>query len=362
MDIKLKLDTFLKTAKRFRTPIVSGAAFVLIISLILGVLVISGKTRKDQQVAVAAEEAPVSSVVADTHDVRRLDGLLVEPGMDALAPYGVMIENHPDARPLSGLSQARVVMEAPVEGGITRFIAFFDPGASISKIGPVRSARPYYVEWADGWNAPYFYVGGSPEALALIPSISDFTDVNQFAYGNYFWRNQNRYAPHNVYTSSELMASVVEKKGATSTTMPIAWHFQDAATTTDRGDVNHIFVLYGGSFNVAWNYDKELGMYDRSQAGRLQKDLDGTQVEAENVIVIKTDAEVVDSYGRLHLRTTGSGEAIAYRDGNRFVIRWTRSPGEPMRFETTSGAEYLLSRGRTWIEVTTDDAIFSQAK
>lgn len=359
--IKPKLDTFLEMTRRFRKQITSGAVLVLVVSLVLSVLVISGKTRHERPL-VSVEEAAAATTSTEDLVARRFDGVLVAHGMESLAPYGVMIENHPDARPLSGLSQARVVIEAPVEGGITRFMAFFDPKADIGKIGPVRSARPYYVEWADGWNAPYFHVGGSPEALALIPSIADFVDVNQFAYGNYFWRDQNRYAPHNVYTSSELMASVVEKKEATSTTMPIAWHFQDVASSTERGGVDRISIPYGGSFNVTWNYDQASGVYNRSQAGRLQKDADEIQVEAENVIVIKTDAEVVDSYGRLHLRTTGSGDAVAYRDGNRYAIRWSRSSGEPMRFETTSGAEYLLSRGRTWVEVTTEDSIFGGAE
>jgi hypothetical protein len=139
----------------------------------------------------------------------------------------------------------------------------------------------------------------------------------------------------------------------------VTWHFQDAVSSTDRGDVFTVKIPYGGSFNVTWKYDADRGVYSRFQAGQAQTDRDATAVESENVIVIKTDASVLDAVGRLKLRTTGSGSAIVYRDGKKFVLRWRRGIGEPIKFEGTDGAEFILNRGRTWIEVTTDDRIFA---
>jgi hypothetical protein len=289
---------------------------------------------------------------------RRLDGVLVPASIATLAPHAVMIENHPDARPVSGLSKASIVIEAPVEGGITRYLAFFAASTTLPQIGPVRSARPYYVDWADGWNAPYFHVGGSPDALEKIVGLSGFVDVNEFAYGDYFWRDNSRYAPHNVYTKKELMDSVISKKGAASSTAPLAWHFQDMASSTNRGEMAGPRIPYGGSFNVRWAYDKERGVYVRSLAGVAQTDRDGSAIEAENILVIKTEQQVLDSTGRLRVRTTGNGDAVGYRDGKKFILRWRRSAGEPIRFEGTDGSEFVFTRGRTWIEVTTDNAIF----
>ncbi len=350
-------EIFLGYAKRFRWQLAIGTVFVVILCGFVLWMVFSGATRKPVIVqAPVIIEVPTST---EALVARRLDGVMVDPSIAALAPRAVMIENHPDARPVSGLSKASIVIEAPVEGGITRYIAFFAASTTIEQAGPVRSARPYYVDWASAWNASYFHVGGSPEALDKIKGMSGFINVDEFFNGNSFWRDSSRVAPHNAYTSSALMDKLLLKKDAASSMAPLAWHFQDAVSSTDRGDVPTFRIPYGGSFNVRWDYDQERGVYVRTLSGAKQKDRDGSAVEANNVIVIKTEQKVLDSYGRLSVRTTGSGDAVAYRDGKKFVMRWRRSPGEPIRFESTDGTEFVFTRGQTWIEVTTSDEIFA---
>ncbi len=343
-------------AKRFRWPLAGGAVLLFLVSVGLFWYVIAGGLRSVP--AEANGEDPTEEVIASDVVPRLLDGVLVPVGEEAFAPRAVIVENHPDARPVSGMSDASLVIESPVEGGITRFLAFFDATTTLDEVGPVRSARPYFVDWVNGWNASFFHVGGSPDALDLIKALDDFVDVNEFAYGNSFWRDSRRYAPHNTYTDRDRMDAVLERKNATTTRAVEAWHFIDAASSTERGVVNAISVPYGGSFSVTWAYDDERGVYVRSQAGRPQTDRDGSPIEAENVIVIKTEEQVLDSVGRLRIRTTGSGEALGYRDGQKFILRWNRSPGQPMRFEGNDGSEFLFTRGRTWIHVTTKDAIF----
>lgn len=349
-------EIILGYAKRFRWQIAIGTVLIVGLCLLILGFILSGATQRAEPKQPVPE--PQATTSTEPLSARRIDGVLVPVSVASLAPRAVMIENHPDARPVSGLSKASVVIEAPVEGGITRALAFFAASTTLDQVGPVRSARPYFVDWADAWNAPYFHVGGSPEALEKISATEGFVDVNEFAYGNYFWRDTSRFAPHNVYTKQSLMDAAVEKKKATSSTAPLAWRFQDAASSTQRGDVGEVRIPYGGVFNVRWSYDKERGVYTRYLAGTAQKDRDGSAVEAENVIVIKTDQQILDSYGRLRVRTTGNGEAVAYRDGKRFVLRWRRSAGEPIRFESTDGTEFLFTRGRTWIQVTTSDTIF----
>ena len=112
----------------------------------------------------------------------------------------VMIENSTDARPQSGIKDAGIVYEAVAEGGITRFLALYQesrPGL----IGPVRSIRPYYVEWASAYDPAIAHVGGSYRARQMIGSGSYGLDMDQFSYGSYYWRTADREAPHNVYTS-----------------------------------------------------------------------------------------------------------------------------------------------------------------
>lgn len=344
-------------AKRFRWQIAIGTVLFVAACVAVLAFIMLGYAQKPEP--DVTKEEPVQATTPEALVARRLDGVLVPSSIASLAPRAVIVENHPEARPVSGLSRASIVFEAPVEGGITRFLALFPSSSTIEQIGPVRSARPYYVDWADAWNASFFHVGGSPEALEKISVLKDFVDVNEFFQGDYFWRDKTRFAPHNVYTKSELMDAVLEKKLTASSTAPLAWRFQDMASTTDRGDAVSIRIPYGGNYNVRWSYDKDRGVYTRYVAGVAQNDRDDSAIETENVIVIKTEQQILDSYGRLRIRTTGNGEAVAYRDGKRFVLRWRRSIGEPMRFESSDGTEFIFTRGRTWIQVTTSDTIFA---
>jgi hypothetical protein len=346
--------------RRSRVFIILGAGVLVLVSAGIFALIVRGSTRvKREQVPV---DAPVVSTTStETLIARRLDGMIVPKGHEALPVFAVTVENQVDARPLSGISKAQVVFEFPVEGGITRFLALYDASTTVVEIGPVRSARPYFVEMARAWNASYFHVGGSPQALEQLKTWgSSLLDADEYRFASSFRRSSSRAAPHNVYTSDEKMNALVVAKGFSSSTAALAWHFQDGATTTERGtDGQKISIPYGGSYNVTWAYNKEKNNYKRYQAGRIQKDADGSEVESENVIVMKASAQVMDSVGRLLLKTTSGGDAVAYRDGKKFALRWSRAQGEPLRFEGTDGTEFLLARGKTWIEVAIDDKIFA---
>lgn len=344
--------------KRSQRHIVVGIVLLLAISIGLIYLILTNRLRR-------ADHAMIPTTVIETATSsttlvpRRLDGILVPQGQEALMTRAVMVENSVDARPLSGPAKAQVVIEAPVEGGITRFMLLFDATTTVDEIGPVRSARPYYVDWASGWKALYAHVGGSPQALQMISQVSTFPNLDEMSAGKYFWRSSARSAPHNAYTSTDLLSQGIEARAIPTSTAAISWHTQDPATTTDRGNVTVVNIPYGGSYDVSWKYDKDQNVYTRLQAGRTQHDRDGSTVQSENVVVIETDAKVLDDVGRLQLRTLGGGPAIAYHDGKKYNIRWSRVTGEPIKFEGTDGAEFLLDRGRTWIEVTTDDRVFA---
>jgi hypothetical protein len=186
---------------------------LLLVSGFLFVLIISGKIRKPATASTLPpliESATTSQVLVP----RRLDGVMVPAGQDMLPPRAIMVENHPDARPLSGVAKANVVIEAPVEGGITRFLLLFDATTTVQEVGPVRSARPYYVDWADAWHAAYFHVGGSPDALQQIRQRgASFANIDEMVLGRFFWRSLDRSAPHNAYTSKDLMDhATIEKR------------------------------------------------------------------------------------------------------------------------------------------------------
>lgn len=347
-----QLEIILKRSWPF---LVAGAVLVLGFAGIIYSLVVSGKTRGQDAYVPPSSASTTTDVVMDMMP-RRLDGVLVPTGQEALMPYAVMVENSPDARPLSGVARASIAVEAPVEGGITRFMLVFDATTTMEQVGPVRSARPYFVELADALKAVYAHVGGSPEALERIATISGFRNLDEFSNGSTFWRSQQRAAPHNVYTNQTRLAAATQKKlwEAASFT---PWRYL-TTTSVDPGGVSTISVPYGGTFNVTWTYDAEHNRYIRKQAGSIQKDLDGTVVSTTNVLVLRSEEQVLDSYGRLKIRTTGTGRGVLFRDGKRFDLTWRRTAGSWFTFESTEGGDILFRPGQTWISIVTEASQF----
>lgn len=335
-----------------------GACVLVVLSGLLFYFIVIGKTRRETVSTLPVSMSTSTDPLPTATRSRHLDGVFVPAGEEDLPVRAIMIDHQVDARPWSGVSQAQLVIEAPVEGGITRLMAFYDATTTVPMIGPVRSARPYFVDWAQGWNAMYVHVGGSNEALEKIRGLgSRFHDLNEMAYGRFFWKDRSRRAPHSTYTKSESLAEAALRTTAT-TSATLAWQFQDVSTSTPA-TVKRVSIPYGGSYSIAWVFDEKTGRYTRMIGTRAQRDAEGIAPEAVNVVVLKTDAQVLDEVGRLRLRTVGSGDTIIYRNGQKYTARWRRSAGEPIRFEGIDGTELALNRGTTWIQVTTDDLTFA---
>ncbi len=291
-----------------------------------------------------------------------LTGLQIAEPVDVLPRiYAVMIDNSVDAWPQSGIDKAFLVIEAPVEAAIPRLEAFFSADAQVEKIGPVRSARPYFVDWANELDALYVHVGGSNDALAKILSTGTF-DLNEFWNGDSFWRAKDRFAPYNTYTSSELLSAAVEKlveKDKAPEVLYGVWKFKDG-TGEDKEAVgakaegtNAVSVRFNSDLYVAtWTYDLETNTYLRSQGGRKTVTQDGTRVSANNVVVIVTDVSVLDAVGRRKIRTTGEGKAWVLQDGATIEATWKKPSGsERLAFYDKDGNEIVMNAGNAWIEV-----------
>lgn len=311
------------------------------------------QTVSDEEMVVVTEEA--------SGTYRLLDGVAVESASSTnLLPYTVMVENSMDAWPLYGPAKANLVIEAPVEGSITRFMLVFDPSTKASQIGPVRSARPYYVEWANGLGSLYAHVGGSPDALDLLRSSSPrVEDLNEFFNGKYFWRSESRIAPHNVFTSIDLLTRAASTTGASFEPFD-SWSFSDEAPSS-TAFLSDVVVPYQGAYRASWHFSSDSGEYVRSQNKKEQRDADGLVVSVKNVILIETSSSVLDDVGRLDVETTGKGSAILFRDGLVFRGTWSRSKGAWLHFQTEDGRDMMLARGKTWISVLTDRDAFEES-
>jgi hypothetical protein len=273
-------------------------------------------------------------------------------------PLGVMVENHTDARPQSGISSADIIYEAVAEGGITRFLAIFYCNDAIY-VGPVRSARIYFVKLLQGYGdyPLYAHVGGAntdgpADALGEIDDIGWglYNDLNQFAvpFPN-FWRDYerlpNRVTEHTVYTNTAKLwdfaktkrnLTNVDKKGVAWNQQFKQWTFKDDAKQADRGSANKIsfgfWDQFGADYGVTWNYDKVTNSYKRVNGGQPHLDKNtGKQIEAKNVIVIFTnESPANDGYpgGHILYKLTGSGEGIIFQNGKATKVTWNKKNEE----------------------------------
>ncbi len=265
----------------------------------------------------------------------------------------VMIENHLDARPQSGLARAAVVYEAPVEANYSRFMAIFPVTENIGKVGPVRSARPYYLDWVREYGMPmYMHVGGSDDALTELKNGKYF-DFNEFYRGNYFWRSRDRFAPHNAYTSSENWNKGWEDYGK-ETYLPgdESWKFGEISPCTATCTMHIVASFLPPVYQAEWKYSTTTEKYFRHQLKKPHVDQDGTQILADTLVVQRVQTQVLDQIGRIEMDTIGSGEAIVFTKGNMTKGTWKKTvQNAKTRFFDSSNNEIPFTPGKIWIEV-----------
>jgi hypothetical protein len=287
---------------------------------------------------------------------RYLDGVWTETENANMYPIGLMVENLATVRPQSGLDQAGLIYEALVEGGITRFLAFYTMTDPIEAIGPIRSARPYYLDWVKELDALYGHVGGSPEAMSLISPYQIF-NLDQFWNARYYWRAEDRAAPHNVFTASKFLVFALRDKEASSEGKYEPWLFKEDVTLSGRPTEEKQIEIDYSSFNykVVWKYDRDKNSYLRYQADEPHLMSNEKQIEAKNVAVQYVKTSLADE-SRLSMETIGEGDSIVFQDGEAKVGRWKKSEREERtRFYDANNKEIEFDAGPTWVQVVPTD-------
>ncbi|MEK7152476.1 MAG: DUF3048 domain-containing protein, partial [Patescibacteria group bacterium] len=277
---KKTLKERLKAITKKQWIIIAAAASVLFIGGGFAVYHLFIKGDPQPKIVTLKKETkptlPQPTTVAST-----LTGLQVDPSINERPVTAVMIENSPDARPQSGLHEAGVAFEAVAEGGITRFLTLFQDTAP-DYIGPVRSVRPYYVQWALGFDAAVAHVGGSAEGLALVRQNKD---LDQFFNPGQYWRVNTRVAPHNMYSNVQLLRDRQTEKGwGKSSFTGFARKAKEApsATVTAR---TIDFNISGALYNSHYDYDPASNSYLRSEGGKPHTDeRSGQQISPKVVI------------------------------------------------------------------------------
>jgi hypothetical protein len=233
-------------------------------------------------------------------------------------------------------------------------MAIFSSAENILEIGPVRSARPYFLDWANELNALYCHCGGSPQALAEILD-KDIVDLNEFYNGQYYWRDERRIIPHNILTSSENLKKSLKSQEASKDSFK-PWKFkEDLALAV----APHSFVeinFPSNSFKVKWEYDKDKNSYLRYLAGEKDITEAGDEIIAKNIVIQYVIAEVIDDKLRLSMDSTGQGRAVFCIDGACANGEWVKaSSKERTIFTHENGEEVEFNAGMTWVEIIRPD-------
>lgn len=325
---------------------------------------------------------PISKLTGETSEVEfgdipcKLNGVKYSKSVadkwQRRRPLGVMIENHTAARPQSGLLRADVIYEAVAEGGITRFLAMFhclDAG----DVAPVRSARTYYLDWLSEYDAVYSHVGGAntPGPANALGQIRDYKirDLDQFGLGfPTYWRGTDKFAPHNVHTSTEKLWEAAAERGWGAQDAGTgeawdknfrSWNFKDDTVLEQRGYQGTVAVEFWSSqpdYTVTWKYNKEKNTYARFHGEQVQVDsLVNEEIAAKVVIVqFAEERRANDGYpGNVHLlyKTTGQGKALIFQDGKVTQGTWRKKDRVARTlFYDETGAEILLNRGLIFIQ------------
>lgn len=294
---------------------------------------------------------------ASTRAFRRIDGASVKKTETNLWPYAVMIDNHSSARPQAGLGNASIVYEALAEGGIPRFMAIYADN-NVKQIGPVRSARPYFVKIAAEYRAAYLHAGGSPDSLILLNSLRmPNIEGIKGKTANFFYRYGGT-GVHNLFTNAQRVVAAIKQAGFAKykpTYRP--WKFTSEPGLSKRRTGLHgatVDLGAGRSYQIKYTYDRKRNAYLRSTGGVALVDrITRAPVYAKNVVLMLVPKEkVLDRKGRLDINVLGKGKALLLKNGNAMTIQWSKPTiyGRTV-FTTKDKKEIEFNRGSVWITI-----------
>ncbi len=357
LPLKLRIKEFFANPKKR-----------LIFEIVLGVILIGifwfgiHTMTKDKLEPKAENKEEVAATPEPIKYPSILDGVLITDKEAAEKhPLAVIIENDPQARPQSGLNKASIVYETVYDpAATTRFMAIFGENEA-EKVGPIRSIRTFFVDWAHGYDAFLGHWGGNIDALDKILAEKAY-DLDEFRYPGPYWREGSGVASdHTGYTSTiKLRNQAAANKYPTANNFTV-YKFKDDAT--DLPESQKISINYSNaSYKVDFNYNKKTNSYDRVLAGAAHTDaVDKTQLSPKNVIVMtvarKSTTTRINEPGYT-MTTVGSGKASIFMDGKTITGTWKKNAADEREvFYDAAGNEITFNRGQFWICVVASDNV-----
>ena len=290
-----------------------------------------------------------------------LTGLPVTAAATLQHPIAVMVDDHKKARPQAGFNAADIVWQAPAEGGIPRYMLIFQSRLPAS-VGPIRSARQYYIEWAAEWRAMYAHIGGSGQAMATLAAKGHgqlVYNADGFRFdGSDMIRVKDRPAPHNLFSDAERLRDMASIVGAKDGPVTGVWTF-GGPMAADARPVGTTLTIHYPYETIAFRYDAATNTYrryiDKAKAPQVD-DADGQVVAPTNVVILRMRfGPLNDGHPekhRLEAQDVGSGEAIVSTNGRVIHGKWKKAAIDaPTLLFDAAGKPITLSAGQTFVEV-----------
>lgn len=328
---------------------------ILIILIMAAGWILGSKIVKDKEkepVAVSEEEKVIEQMEEETPKIFQ--------GSDR--PIAVMIDNHSDAWPQAGLQEAYMVYEIIVEGGETRLMALFK-GVDLEKIGPVRSARHYFLDYVMENDAIYAHFGESPQADSDIKKYG-IDEIDGIAEdGTTFWRVKDKASPHNAVTSTvKLLESAKNKKYKTTSKEESVLNYVTDEVELENGQgAVSVTIPHSQLQTVKYEYDEENKVYERQARGKEQVDWDTEKtITTKNIIITFCDNYTLDDVedkGRQGLKNIGTFDGYYITNGKAIKIKCTKSArDEQTIYKDLEGNEIKVNDGNTFVNICPTDA------
>ncbi len=323
------------------------------------------KEREEQEKKKQEEEARIAEEEKKRLEEERrkpkspLSGLPMMEDLTNRRSVGIMISNIQYALPQSGIESAEVIYETLAEGGITRFYALFHEFDN-EKIGPIRSCRHYFLDFALDHDAIYMHAGQSPQGQLAIQNLK-ISAINSISYLSNiaFYLDPNRKRPHSTYTSYDKVMTGWEKQGYRKEPNPetgTKLHFSQEEVLLAEGEPIGLLKLpYSYIDTPYFIYDEEKKEYLRYQFGEPHLDIEtGNQLHFTNIILQVVDIWNIkgDDSGRVDMKLIGEGKGYYFTRGKRIPITWKKeSHVKTTHYYDETGKEIQLNPGKTWISV-----------
>ena len=323
------------------------AIAMIVAGAILTLKILKAKQEKNNMAALEPTQDEVEIV-----EIEPPKTVQIYSGNDR--PIAVMIDNHKGAWPQANLNEAYMVYEIIVEGAETRLMALYK-GKNLEKIGPVRSSRHYFLDYAEENDAIYVHYGWSPRAQEDI-STYKINNVNGLVEsGAIFWRVSDKSAPHNAVTSTEKILKSAENHGyrTTSISDSVLNYVTDEVELEEGQVATNVNIPISYIQKVNYKYDETRKVYVRYARGEKQVDWEtGEDVVAKNIIITFIDNASIDGEGRQDIYNLGTKNGYYITNGKAIPITCTKSGRfEQTVYENMQGEEIKVNDGNTFVQI-----------